>query len=231
MNPVYAVIVAGGSGARMGTTIPKQFLELCGRPVLYHTIKAFLTAIPEVHIILVLPEQHISYAQIVVQSFSERIELTIVMGGDTRYASVQNGIKEIPEDALVMVQDGVRPLLSTKLIHRCIEKARDYGSAIPVIPAADSMRMIGNDGASLPVRRDALRIVQTPQTFKANILLPAFKAAYREEFTDEATVVAANGGALFYVAGEKRNIKITTPEDLIIATALMQYYSSEETDK
>lgn len=219
--PTYAVIVAGGQGARMGTAMPKQFLDLSGKPVLYHTIKAFVDAIPGVQIILVLPQHQISYAQMVLQGFEDRIDLAIVAGGETRFHSVQNGLRDIPEDAIVMVHDGVRPLVSTDLIQQCHEQALELGSAIPAIPVADSMRLVEGD-SSKPVNRDNMRIIQTPQTFRARILLPAMQQPHQEGFTDEATVVEASGQQVYLIAGEKSNLKITTPEDLLIAEALMK---------
>jgi 2-C-methyl-D-erythritol 4-phosphate cytidylyltransferase len=221
-NPrTFAVITAGGQGTRMGTALPKQFLELNGKPVLYHTIRAFMTAIPDIEIILVLPPHQISYAQMVLQAFEDRIDLTIVAGGETRYHSVQQGLKGLPEDSIIMVQDGVRPLASIDLIRRCYDQALALGSAIPAIPATDSMRMVEGE-ESYPLDRSRVRIVQTPQTFRGNVLLPAFQQAYSEAFTDEASVVEAAGGTVFLVTGEQRNIKITTPEDMAIAEALMK---------
>ncbi|RYZ49696.1 MAG: 2-C-methyl-D-erythritol 4-phosphate cytidylyltransferase [Sphingobacteriales bacterium] len=220
LTPIYAVIVAGGLGTRMGTAMPKQFLDLAGKPVLYHTIKAFVQAVPGVHLVLVLPPHQISYAQMILQEFPDRLDLTIVAGGETRYHSVQNGLRDIPEDALVMVHDGVRPLASAALIERCLEQAAAKGSAIPCIPVSDSMRIVKNDDHQA-VDRSALRIIQTPQTFQASILLPSFQQPYQEAFTDEASVVEASGKKVYLVAGERSNIKITTPEDLLIAAALI----------
>ncbi|HRO43215.1 MAG TPA: 2-C-methyl-D-erythritol 4-phosphate cytidylyltransferase [Flavipsychrobacter sp.] len=220
-NSVYAVIVAGGQGTRMGTAIPKQFLELNGKPVLFHTINAFASALPDVQIVLVLPPHQISYAQMVLQSFSERIDLTIVGGGETRYQSVQNGLKEIPEDAIVFVHDGVRPLVSAALINRCYQQALEKGSAIPAIAVADSMRIVKNETTE-PLDRSKLRIIQTPQTFRASILLPAMRQHFSDAFTDEATVVEAFGEQVYLIAGERSNIKITTPEDMLIAEALLK---------
>lgn len=219
--PVYAVIVAGGQGTRMGTAVPKQFLELNGKPVLYHTIQAFRSAFEEIHIVLVLPPHQISYAQMVLPFFLERIDVTLTSGGETRFHSVQNGLEGIPKNAIVMVHDGVRPLVSAELIRKCYEQALEKGNAIPAIASADSMRII-EDNILQPLDRDLIRLVQTPQTFKASILLPAMQQAYRESFTDEATVVEQYGEAIFLIEGEKHNIKITTPEDLTIAEALMQ---------
>lgn len=220
-TPVYAVIVAGGQGTRMGTAVPKQFLELNGKPVLYHTIQAFRRAFEDIHIVLVLPPHQISYAQMVLQAFPERIDVTLVSGGETRFHSVQNGLEGIPDDAIVMVHDGVRPLVSTALIKRCCGQAMEKGSAVPAIAATDSMRILEGD-RSTPLERNNIRLIQTPQTFKASILLPAMRQAYQECFTDEATVVEQFGEAIFLIEGEKHNIKITTPEDLTIAEALMK---------
>jgi 2-C-methyl-D-erythritol 4-phosphate cytidylyltransferase len=216
----YVVITAGGQGTRMGNAMPKQFLNLAGKPVLYHTIKAFVDALPGVNIILVLPVHQISYAQMVLQAFEERIDLTIVAGGETRYHSVQNGLTGLPEESIVMVHDGVRPLVSRELILRCYQDAVMHGSAIPALTATDSMRLV-QETASIPMNRDRVRIIQTPQTFKGSLLLPAFKQPYNETFTDEASVVEAVGGTVFLTEGEKRNLKITTPEDLIIAAAFI----------
>lgn len=220
-QPTYAVIVAGGQGTRMGTAVPKQFLNLAGKPVLYHTINAFIQAIPGVHIVLVLPSHQISYAQMVLQSFPDRLDLTIVPGGETRFHSVKNGLAHIPADAIVMVHDGVRPLVSTELIRRCYDQAAQTGSAIPAIAVADSMRLVKNTDSE-PVDRSQLRIIQTPQTFQASILLPSFEQPYQNSFTDEATVVEAAGHKVNLVKGERSNLKITTPEDLLIAEALLK---------
>lgn len=216
----YAVIVAGGQGTRMGSALPKQFLDLNGKPVLYHSIKAFADAIPGIHLILVLPAHQISYAQMVLQAFETRIDLTIVAGGETRFHSVQNGLNAIEGEGIVFIHDGVRPLISSGLIHRCYEMALAKGSAIPVTPAIDSMRIIkGTD--SEPVDRTQLRIVQTPQTFGTNIIKPAFQQEYSPAFTDEASVLEAFGQKVYLVDGERSNLKITTPEDLLIAEALL----------
>ncbi len=216
----YAVIVAGGKGVRMGSALPKQFLPLNGHPILYHTIKAFADAYADMQLVLVLPKDQLSYAQMVLQSFPERIDITIVAGGETRYHSVQNGLKVVDENSIVFVHDGVRPLVSTALIQRCYEQAVDKGSAIPVIPVADSMRIL-EDEDSRPIDREQMRIIQTPQTFKAEVILPAFQQEYQVAFTDEATVVEAYGDNVYLVDGEKRNIKVTTPEDMIVAEALL----------
>lgn len=217
----YAVIVAGGKGLRMGNALAKQFLPLAGKPVLYHTIKAFTNAYADVKLVLVLPQDQLSYAQIVLQAFPDGIDMTIVAGGATRFHSVQNGLSVVSNDAVVFVHDGVRPLVSAALIQACYEQAQQKGSAIPAIPVADSMRMVDGDN-STPVNREQMRSIQTPQTFRADVLLPAFAQEYSEAFTDEATVVEAYGTQVYLIAGEKSNIKLTTPEDMMMAEYMLK---------
>jgi len=218
----YAVIVAGGKGVRMGAAVPKQFLPLHGRPMLYYSIQAFLTAYPDIQLILVLPANMLSYAQIVLTSFTTAIDLTIVAGGETRYHSVQNGLKAIEGSGIVFIHDGARPLISVPLIEACYEQALQHGSAIPVIPVAESIRRIAGEH-STPVDRDSLRVIQTPQTFQTDVIIPAFQQSWQAAFTDEATVLEAFGGSVNLIPGERANIKVTTPEDMLIAEALMHW--------
>jgi len=227
VNKNFVVIVAGGQGTRMGTAIPKQFLELCGKPILYHTVNAFHSALPEATLILVLPEQQLSYAQMVLQSFPERIDIQLVAGGETRFHSVQNGLncidkKDVNDNTIIFIHDGVRPLVSKKLIQKCLLQAQEKGSVIPAIAATDSMRIMENDQTKVIDRND-VRLIQTPQTFRASVLLPAMQQPFQSNFTDEASVVEANGGTIFLTEGEKENIKITTGTDMIIAEALMNH--------
>ncbi|MBL7720262.1 MAG: 2-C-methyl-D-erythritol 4-phosphate cytidylyltransferase [Flavipsychrobacter sp.] len=217
----FAVLVAGGKGVRMGTALPKQFLPLAGRPVLYHSVRAFIDTFPDVHLVLVLPPEQLSYAHMVLQHFPAGLDLSVVAGGETRFHSVQNGLRSVPPGAVVFVHDGVRPLVSPALIRRCYEQAVAQGSAIPAIPVSDSIRMIKDNG-SHAVNRELLRSIQTPQTFRSDVLLPAFAREWSDAFTDEATVVEAHGTDIFLVEGEKSNIKVTTPEDLVLAEALLK---------
>lgn len=215
-----AVIVAGGQGLRMQNAIPKQFLPLNAKPVLYYAINAFVEAIPGIRIVLVLPQSHFSYANSVLQHFSSGIDITIVAGGNNRFESVKNGLEATTEKDIIFVHDGVRPLISTTLIHNCYAAAQEFGSAIPVVPVTDSIRQVVGPEDSRMVDRESLRAVQTPQTFKGDLLLPAFDQAYQLSFTDEASVVEAYGIKVHLVAGEKSNLKITTPEDILFAAAL-----------
>lgn len=217
----YAIIVAGGKGVRMGNAMPKQFLPLGGKPVLYHTLKAFRDAYRDIKLVLVLPKEHLSYAQMVLKAFEERIDISLLTGGQTRFHSVQNGLKAVSGKSVIFVHDGVRPLVSPGLIRACYEQAVEKGSAIPAIPVADSLRIIGSAGSE-PVDRQNIRCIQTPQTFRSEILLPAFEQKYREEFTDEATVVEEYGGEVQLIEGEKSNIKLTTPADMDMAEAWLK---------
>ena len=216
----YAVIVAGGSGLRMGTQVPKQFLLLHGKPVLWYTLDVFLRAYEDLDIILVAPEEHMETARTVVYATMAPERVRIVGGGETRFQSVRNGLQPIREEAVIFVHDGVRCLLSTGLVHSCYEQAVRLGSAIPVVDSKDSVRVVtGADSAAID--RSRVKLVQTPQTFLSSILLPAYAQEYRESFTDEASVVEASGGKVNLVAGETNNIKITTLIDLVIAEKLL----------
>ena len=216
----FEVIVAGGMGSRMNHTVPKQFLLLNGKPVLYYTIKAFLQAYADLQIILVLPEAHVSAGQEIIDAFFDYERIQITVGGRTRFHSVQNGLAMINDESIIFVHDAVRCLVTEDLIHRCYEAALEQGSAIPVVDSRDSLRMITDEGNEA-LERSHIKLVQTPQTFHSKILLPAFKIDYKEKFTDEATVVESFGLKVQLVAGEENNLKITSPVDLLIAERLI----------
>lgn len=215
-----AVIVAGGAGTRMNNTVPKQFLLLNGKPVLYYTIKTFLQSYEDMEVILVLPEEHIAAGQEIIDAYFDYNRIKITIGGRTRFHSVQNGLKLVEEESIVFVHDAVRCLLSTDLIMRCYEAAVEYSAAIPVIDSKDSVRMITGDENSA-LERTNIKLVQTPQTFHSKILLPAFNIDYKDKFTDEATVVEAFGLKVHLVQGEENNIKITRPQDMLLAESLL----------
>jgi 2-C-methyl-D-erythritol 4-phosphate cytidylyltransferase len=222
----YAVIVAGGKGLRMGATVPKQFLPLLGKPMLCHAIQAFANAIPDIRLVLVLPKDQVGSAQTVLRSYLGGIDVTTVAGGETRYHSVQNGLSQINDDGVVFVHDGARPIVSEELIMKCYAQAVDLGSAIPAIPVMESIRMQHGDH-STPLNRDQLRIIQTPQTFRTELILPAFQQEYTPAFTDEATVVEAAGKKIYLIDGMPDNIKVTTPYDMVIAEALLKEHDHE----
>jgi 2-C-methyl-D-erythritol 4-phosphate cytidylyltransferase len=218
----YAIIVAGGTGTRMGRAIPKQFLLLHDKPVLYYTLKTFLEAYEDLDIILVFPEEYTDMGKEIIDAYFDYSRIRITFGGETRFHSVQNGLKLVEEESIVFVHDAVRCLVSTDLIHRCYRNALHMGSAVPVVVSRDSVRLLheeANDNEVLD--RNSVVLVQTPQTFHSKILLPAFEIDYKERFTDEATVVETFGLKISLVEGEEDNIKITRPVDLLIAEALL----------
>lgn len=217
----YAIVVAGGKGLRMGTDIPKQFLLLHGRPVLMHSIEAFVSADPSVHIILVLPQDHISYWSQLCEQYSFKVPHEIAIGGAERFYSVKNGLARVLDpEALVAIHDGVRPLVSAETILCCYEQAELYGSAIPCVTVPDSVRMVSTNG-SHPIDRTAVRLVQTPQTFRLSVLADAYDIPFSANITDDASVLELNGQIVHLVAGNRENIKITSPEDLRIADATL----------
>ncbi len=216
----YAIVVAGGSGTRMGAGLPKQFMLLRDKPVLYYTLKAFLEAYDDLQVILVLPVDYTDMGQEIIDAFFDKERIKITAGGDTRFQSVKNGLCLIDEESIIFVHDGVRCLVSKELIHRCYQQAVETGTAIPVVPSKDSIRLITEEGNEA-FDRNKVMLVQTPQTFHSKILLPAFQIDYKDKFTDEATVVEAYGMKVSLVEGEENNIKITRPVDLLIAESIL----------
>ena len=220
----YIIIVAGGKGLRMGGDIPKQFMNIGGEPVLMHTIRRFREYSETLQIIVVLPHDQQAYWHRLCQEHRFDVSHHIVDGGETRFHSSKNGINAIPDDAegVVGIHDGVRPFVSVEVIDRCFETARDEYACIPVLPVTDTLRYIDQHGGGKNVLRSDYRIVQTPQTFDIALLKQAFNRPYQESFTDDASVVEALGCQVQMVEGNRENIKITTPFDLVVAEALMK---------
>jgi len=220
----YAIIVAGGTGTRMGGELPKQFQLLKGKRVLWHTLKVFTETYDDVQLILVLPENHLEKGEQLVKEFPS-YHIHVIVGGDTRFQSVKNGLNLVKDPSIVFVHDGVRCLVSADLIKRCYKQAVEKGSAIPAVTAIDSIRILEN-GSHFIKDKQQVRIIQTPQTFLSNILLPAFEQPFNESFTDEATVVEAFDKEIFLIEGEYDNIKITRPIDLLIAEKIIENRSA-----
>lgn len=216
----YAIIVAGGTGTRMGGQLPKQFMMLKNKPVLYYTIKTFLDSYDDMRVILVLPVDYMDMGQEIIDAYFDKDRIRMAVGGDTRFQSVKNGLQLIDDESIIFVHDAVRCLVTKKLIQSCYTKAVETGTAIPAIPSKDSVRLVTEDGNDA-VNREKIMLIQTPQTFHSKILLPAFQIDYKDKFTDEATVVEAYGLKISLVEGEESNIKITRPVDLIVAESLM----------
>ena len=218
---VGVIIVAGGSGKRMGGALPKQFSLVGGEPILARTINLFRKALPTSRIVVVLPAEYVEFWK----NFSARFEVakhSVVEGGKERFHSVKNGIEALSDAVdLIAVQDGVRPFASKEMILRAVDCAAKNGSAIPVVQAVDSYRVVDGEKSHI-IDRAPLRIVQTPQIFAAPILRTAYDTPFRAEFTDDASVVELSGEKISLCEGEYTNIKITTPDDMIIAEAIIK---------
>ena len=221
----FAVIVAGGSGTRMGSKVPKQFLLLNGQPVLLYTVEAFLSAYPDMEVILVLPSSYMEQGAEIARQSSDPGRISITMGGETRFHSVKKGLSLATHPSIIFVHDGVRCLVTQKLIRSCYDQAVEKGSAIPCIVVPDSIRIINGDKHQ-PIDREKLRAIQTPQTFQSEMLLKSFELPSSESFSDESTVVEAAGYEVFLAAGEKENIKITLPADIPVAEQVLKARST-----
>ncbi|MCE3280824.1 MAG: 2-C-methyl-D-erythritol 4-phosphate cytidylyltransferase [Bacteroidetes bacterium] len=217
----HIIIVAGGSGTRMKSAIPKQFIELGGKPVVMHTIEKFVKAIPTIQIILVLPDALTNDWKALCSKHNFTQKLELINGGETRYHSVKNGLSLVPDASLVGIHDAARPLVSEETILKTFALAEDRGNAAPVIPVSDSLRSVrGKENTA--VDRNNYYIVQTPQCFHSDLIKKAFLKAYKPEFTDDATVLEAFGEKINLTEGNIENIKITTAFDLVIAEQLMK---------
>lgn len=222
------IIVAGGSGNRFKSIIPKQFLNLASKPVLMHTIEAFFNYNPSLQIILVLPKQHVDYWKNLCEKNEFNIKHKIVWGGNTRFHSVKNALDTLNLSSdLVAIHDGVRPLVSKETIKRCFLKAKQTGNAIPGIPPHDSVRQV-TENTNYIIDRSLLQLIQTPQVFRIDKLKQAYEQDYHETFTDDASVLEMNGEKINLVEGNRENIKITNKIDLIIAETLIKFTHSGE---
>ncbi len=221
---IYAIIVAGGSGSRMKSEIPKQFLPLKGKPILIHTVEKFLQ-VPDIQIIVVLPKNDIEYwneitaTNEIIQTYKNAIKITV--GGASRFQSVKNGLINIKTDGLVAVHDGVRPLINLEIIQNSFKVAAEKGSAVTSVWVKDSVRQFDNDGESAALDRTKLKLVQTPQTFQVGLMKKAFETEEQAFFTDCASVLEFAGEKITLIDGAYENIKITTPEDMLVAEAFL----------
>ncbi len=216
----YVLIAAGGKGGRMASSLPKQFMMLAGRPVLMHVFDVFMKYDPNIRVVVALPDAlHGRWADLCRQHhlFAQH---EVVSGGPTRYHSVKNALKHIPEGVLVAVHDGARPLVPLELIARVFTIAERFGNAIPVVEVNDSVRLVDH-AMSSPADRNRVRLVQTPQCFRSSLLKKAYQQTYRESFTDDACVLESQGERLYLVDGKPENIKITTPLEAKIAETLI----------
>jgi 2-C-methyl-D-erythritol 4-phosphate cytidylyltransferase len=217
----YAIIVAGGTGARMNSPVPKQFLKLDGKPILLLTINKFLDTDPNIEIILVLPQDHLKYWEQLCSENMYHKPVKIAFSGESRFHSVKNGLEFVTEDGIVAIHDAVRPLVSSKTILATYKAAEMYGNAVPAVPINDSIRQIEST-RTIAVDRARYCATQTPQCFRSDIIKKAYQQEYHYTYTDDAMVVEAMGEPIRLVDGNPENIKITSPKDLLIAEVLLK---------
>ena len=223
----YLIVTAGGTGTRMGAAVPKQFLELGGKPILHLTLEKFLEAVPDVHVLTVLPEGHIATWRQYCQTANFVCPQRLVKGGFTRFHSVKNALEFVPDDAIVAVQDGVRPLISVDKIRELFAAAESAPAVIPVLPVTDTLKVLAKDAdgrltcTGESIDRSRIWGAQTPQIFHSTQLKAAYAQGYDTLFTDDASVAEKYGIPLTFLEGERYNIKITTPEDLTLAQVLI----------
>lgn len=227
---VFVIVVAGGSGLRMGAPLPKQFLLVKGRPILQHTLSRIAgfygDSNVELELILALPESHISFWEELCTTHNFTIPHLVVAGGDTRFHSVKNALGKVKGLGMVAIHDGVRPLVSKQTWFNCMEVAERYGAAVPVMEMTESVRQISEVG-SVAVNRADYRLVQTPQVFRSSLILQAYDQDYYGHFTDDASVVEHLGAVVHLAAGNVENIKITRQSDLALAEVLLDYLLRE----
>lgn len=220
----YVIIMAGGLGLRMGGDIPKQFLLLDGKPIIMHTIERFCEYDSNIKVVVVLPDLPIAEWSRLCTKYDFTIVHSTTSGGDKRFYSVKNGLKLISADSLIAVHDGVRPLVSNLTIRRCFETAEKEGNAIPVIATSESVREISSATENRPLDRNSIKLVQTPQVFRSELLNRAYDCGFSPHYTDDATVVERLGVKINLVEGNRENIKITTPEDMLIAESIIKTF-------
>ncbi|MDT8393719.1 MAG: 2-C-methyl-D-erythritol 4-phosphate cytidylyltransferase [Bacteroidales bacterium] len=221
MAQKYVIITAGGRGSRMGAAIPKQFLILNGLPVIMHSINAFLDHSADIKVIVALPQEYFNTWKTLCSEYDFKANHQLCAGGETRFQSVKNGLSLVDNEGIVAVHDAVRPLVSPALIKKCFIETSEKGNAVPVVHLKDSVREV-NANDNKPIQRERLRLVQTPQVFMAGILKKAYQQENNIAFTDDASVAESQGVKINLIEGDDKNIKITTPDDLIIAEALMK---------
>jgi 2-C-methyl-D-erythritol 4-phosphate cytidylyltransferase len=217
----YAIIVAGGKGTRIKSALPKQFLEVCGKPVLFHTIEAFHRYSPKVQIILVLPADDMQTWNNLVKKHGYSIPVILQSGGDTRFQSVKRGLEKVDGPGLVAIHDGVRPLVSEDIIGASYHLASVHGSAVAAVRLKESIRMTDQD-TTRAVDRSKFRLIQTPQTFDVSLIRKAYEQREDPALTDDASVAEKAGQSISLFEGSYENIKITTAEDLVVAEALLK---------
>jgi 2-C-methyl-D-erythritol 4-phosphate cytidylyltransferase len=220
-KPHFVIIVAGGTGKRMNSPIPKQFIEIHNKPLIFHTIEKFLAADSSIHFVISLHPDFLNYWKELIKKYQFNFNHEIVTGGEERFFSVKNALDLVPENSLVGIHDAVRPLVSKETIISCLEAANTYGSAIPVVDSVNSLRYVSED-KNESLDRQQIKQVQTPQYFDSKQIKSCYLNDYSRKFTDDASVFEVNNSQVKTVEGNPENIKITTPIDLIVAKELLK---------
>jgi 2-C-methyl-D-erythritol 4-phosphate cytidylyltransferase len=215
------IIVAAGSGSRMGGELPKQYLQLLGRPLIVHTLERFQRFDPEMKLVVVLAPAHKELWEQMAASYEIAGGVTLALGGPTRYDSVKSGLKQIDKETLIGIHDAARPLVSQDTLIRCYDAALRKGSGIPVVEMDESVRMLDAEGGSVHMDRNSLKRVQTPQVFRSNRIKKVYQQPYNQAFTDDASVYETAYGPPSLVEGNRENIKLTTPIDIKLAQLLI----------
>jgi len=221
----YVLITAGGTGKRMQSAIPKQFLLLKDKPILMHTMQVFNSALQDLDFVLILPTQYWDDWNRLCQEYEFTLPHQLVEGGELRFHSVKNGLNAISKDGIVAIHDAVRPLVSEAVIRHGFAMAEQHGNAIPCVPVSESVRMVDDEG-SRPVNRDQLCLIQTPQVFRASLIIEAYQLEYDSTFTDDASVIERMGEQINLYDGNPENIKVTRPADMVVANALFESLNS-----
>ncbi|MFP4691243.1 MAG: 2-C-methyl-D-erythritol 4-phosphate cytidylyltransferase [Bacteroidales bacterium] len=216
----YVVITAGGKGERMQSSVPKQLMEIAGKPILLHVFDRFLAYSDNLHFVLVLPKAHLGTWKSICHRYHLTTPHTVTENGPTRFHSVKNGLRHVPLNVLVAIHDGARPLVSVETISTAFFFAEKMGNAVPVTTITESVR-IKDKALSTPLPRDRVKVVQTPQVFHSAQIKKAYELSYQESFTDDATVLEASGESIYLTEGNAENIKVTSPPDRLIAEALL----------
>lgn len=217
----YAIIVAGGKGTRMRSAVPKQFIELLGKPILMHTLQAFLDYSPALSVILVLPADDQPLWEDLCMKYGFTGNIQIAHGGETRFQSVRNGLDLIPDEGLVAIHDGVRPLVNADIIGASFRLAAVHRTAVAAVRLKESIRITDQD-TTKALDRSRFRLIQTPQTFQCSLIKSAYRVREEASMTDDASVAEHAGHLISLFEGSYENIKVTTPEDLIVAEALLK---------
>jgi len=224
----FLIIVAGGTGKRFDSKIPKQFLDIVGKPLLMHTISVFYNYSKELEVFLVLPQEYFELWKKLCLENKFKIKHHLVEGGSERFFSVRNALNNIPDKSYVAIHDGVRPLVDQITINKCFTEVKKFGNSIPVVKINDSIRQINEEGKSTAIDRSRFRIIQTPQTFYSKTIKKAYLQEFDKSFTDDASVLESMGEEIHLIEGNPENIKVTRKNDLLFAEALLKIkYNSE----